>query len=90
MPAWDFICENGHKTWELFVKAEEVTDRMICPECGLAAYRQLAFPNTKVMWDLPPIDNADDVWGGTRLEGTDGINPYQYKSTKTQIDFGKE
>ena len=34
------------------------------------------------------MDSAKDIWEGTPLEGSDGINQADYKSDKIQVDGG--
>ena len=34
------------------------------------------------------MDSAKDIWEGTELEGTDGINQAEFVSDKIQVDGG--
>ena len=89
MPLNDYKCRSGHITeyWHQFIR--EVTPKIECPECGKEAYKLMSCPNFQLSWAKVPNDSGKDIWAGTPLEGTDGINELTYKSYKIQVDLGK-
>lgn len=89
MPIYEYECKLGHRFEQLVLAGDKVTLEIPCQYCKEYAVKRLSCPNFKLSWVPVVVDNAKDIWDGTPLEGTDGINEVQYKSDKIFVDQGK-
>lgn len=85
MPLHRFRCCNGHTT-ELIVPLEH-SRWQECSECNKMAYQILSCPHFK-MGGVIPVNDYDDPWEGTKLEGAGEPNTLYYKSDRIQMDMG--
>lgn len=83
MPTYDFKCDTCGETREKFVRlVDGSAPRGIPCPCGGEALRQPCAPAFTLQWARPPMDNPREIFAGTRLADSDGINETQYESTK--------
>ena len=85
MPLHVFRCANRHEN-ELLVPLEH-SKWQDCPECEMMAYQIPSCPHFK-MGGVIPVNDYDDPWEGTKLEGAAGPNELTYKSDRIQMDMG--
>ena len=84
MPLYDFTCTDcGETTEELVALVDGRPPQSIECRCGEQKQRQPSAPKFKLQWALPPMDDPKEIWEGTPLAGTDGINETHYRSTKS-------
>jgi len=88
MPLYEYICSNGHRQEEVFLRFDDSPSAMECP-CGEAAKRQFGKPSFRLGW-VPVVNDSGDVWEGTPLEDVDKVNPITYKSDKIFVDQAKK
>ena len=88
MPIYEYICELGHVTEEIYPSLEASPVEAQCPHCDGYNIRIVSAPSFKLGW-VPVVNDSGRVWDGTPLEGTDGKNPLYYKSKKLQFDMAK-
>ena len=88
MPIYEYLCRNGHRTEEIVLAGDTTEDILRCPHGLDDRRRQMSAPNVKLAWVPTVIDSAKEIWDGTPLEGTDGINSVHYKSDKLFMDGG--
>ena len=89
MPIYEYECKQGHTCESLAPSFEDAKDKLQCPYCDGVAVRRISSPNVKLAWVPVVIDSAKEIWEGTPLEGTDGVNQVHYKSDKLFIDQGR-
>lgn len=83
MPLFDYHCTSCGEVQEELVSLVDGRAPATLPcSCGGTRERRPGVPYAKIMWSLPPIDNTRDIWAGTKLEDSDGVNETHYKSTK--------
>lgn len=41
MPVFDYRCSECDSTYDIYHKAKEVTEDILCPHCGSAKYKKL-------------------------------------------------
>ncbi len=89
MPLYEFQCDSCGRVREEYRQSMGDDDPGDCCEaCGGPMAR---IPSTCLMQDplLPrPHDRAKDIWEGTALADSDGINRAHYVSDKAQFDLG--
>lgn len=85
MVNYDFFCPTCKDYFEDAVEAH--TRAEPCPICGDLAM-QVWLSSATVRTELAPVD-AKNLWAGTPLAGTDGINRVHYRSDKPFVDLGK-
>jgi hypothetical protein len=79
MPIYEYVCPDGHKTSSI----EKVgVKTLLCRVCALEAHLTPSVPSFKLSWVPTVCDSAKDIWEGTPLEGTDGVNELQYEYKK--------
>ena len=89
MPTYEYVCDQGHRS-ERVRLIDDRHDPLDCDFCGCATKLAVSMPQLGLYWhpDLQEhrskamIDNVQDIWEGTGLEDSDGINPELYKSDK--------
>lgn len=88
MPLYEYLCTNDH--WTETTHPYPPPGEVRC-YCGAQAERMASTFGTYACRDgvtaPPEIDNVDDIYHGTGLEGSDGVNQFYYESTKTQVDM---
>jgi putative FmdB family regulatory protein len=89
MPIYEYECKRGHVSESLAASFEGAEDELQCPHCDGYAVRRISSPNVKLAWVPVMIDSTKEIWDGTPLEGTDGVNQVHYKSDKLFIDQGR-
>ena len=88
MPLYEYRCDDGHTTEELAPSFEESATSIQCTFCRRVAKRVISLPNMKLAWVPTVVDTAKEIWEGTPLEGTDGVNTVHYRSDKIFVDQG--
>jgi putative FmdB family regulatory protein len=86
MPLYEYECDNGHVSEELFSSFSEAPNDLTCLSCFGTSRRIVSLPSFKVGWKMV-VNDSGRVWDGTPLEGTDGVNELYYKSKKPQFDM---
>lgn len=89
MPIYEYQCKNGHRYEEIVLAGDEAHNPPLCPQCLNGGKRRVSSPYFKLSWIPTVVDSAKEIWSGTPLEGTDGINSVHYKSDKIFVDQGK-
>jgi len=91
MPMYEYLCERSHVTEQLRA-LEDRSKPCACKVCGLEAKRVASRCSFALGWVPIVCDSAKDVWQGTPLDGTDGINEMHYKSKDHRVfmDYGDE
>ena len=88
LKVYDFMCPDGH--WFESKHVYPPPRSLVC-SCGQIARRMASRFSTFECRDgvtgKAPMDDPKEIFAGTALEGTDGVNPAQFQSTKTQIDL---
>lgn len=97
MPLYDFLCPAcSSRREEFFVTWRDAPPSRPCP-CGGEAVKLVGLP---VVHESDPAKKpqltAREMFRGTALEGTDGVNPYlpkghvgHWEPTKATVDLGK-
>ena len=86
MPLYEYICKDGHRNEDLFPSLEAAPGEGVCPHCGSDTVRIASLPSFRLSWVPRVVDSVKEVWDGTPLEGTDGVNPLYYESKKMMFD----
>ena len=90
MPQYDFVCDRNHRTTELFNSWRDRPQEIKCPLClGRARFR-ISAPKFVFQGQEAAMDDAEEIWAGTGLDGTDGIDEFHYKSDRVQVDLGEK
>jgi len=89
MPIYIYRCPVGHEHEEI-VSYKERVDRRLCNVCYEVAKLVPSCPTFRFRDadHMPIMTDAKDIWEGTPLEGTDGINQAEHVSMTAQFDLG--
>lgn len=85
MPLYEYTC-GKHSEERVYLRFEDAPKEITC-SCGSPSHRCLSNPTFKLGW-VPTVNDSGNVWEGTKLEGTDGVNQLHYKSDKIFVDHG--
>lgn len=88
MPQYDYVCHRGHRSTELFNSHRDRPDSIKCPLCLAEAKFRISAPRFVIQGQEAPMDDAREIWAGSGLDGTDGIDEFNYKSDHVQVDYG--
>lgn len=87
MPLYDYACPDDH--WFESRLDYPPPAEQPCPGCGAPARRMASrFSGVILGGQHQAAYDSADMWHGTGLEGTDGVNPMYYESEKIQVDLG--
>lgn len=89
MPIYEYKCGGGHQFERIELAGDSPDLKPQCPFCHGEGLKMLSVPKFKLSWVPVMVDSAKEIWDGTPLEGTDGINTAHYKSDKIFVDQGK-
>lgn len=87
MPIYEYLCPKGHRSEVITLSIKDSSSKVECPQCSSTASKIPSRPQFRLSWVPQVCDDVRDIWEGTPLEGTDGVNHLQYKSDKPFIDL---
>lgn len=94
MPIYEFRCCNGHTTEHILPL--DHAKWQPCGKCTFMGYQipsAFRMPCAKIVekdGEYFKLNDCDDPWRGTALEGGGEPDPRTYKSSKVQLDLGNK
>jgi len=86
MPIYEYICERGHISEEIYLDRAKAPGEGQCKFCEGDNVKIVSPSTFKLGWEMV-VNDSGRVWDGTPLEGTDGRNELYYKSKRLQFDM---
>ena len=86
MPLYEFQCKYCDEIQEV-LRPVRVFKPPLCDSCGGDTVKRMSLSMVKYAYAPRPHDRAKDIWEGTPLEDSDGINRVYHRSDRIQLDL---